>query len=706
MQKLLTMIGAAAVVAAGAILPMAVLADVDENGLTPYHWYKLDGNTTSSGEAESSIIWRIGSYVESRSGQAAHSSNSHYTSRTALALGDGAWSVVCTARLPGVPVTSSTMTVAEFPVFAAGSGALNGIALVRSGYNEVKLLAFSGGTGTSNTATTKSYSSAVSVPALAGRFHNFVLVVEEEDSATNAKLYVDGEYKVTLACPFDRVPTSAMFQMGTIYSGGSLVDSCAEVEYDDFRLYQLALSSAQIAAIASAFAPWPEDENGDWPDYWFKFDGDTRQIGLDTLKMKRTNGALALADSFSGQALTFDSAMWSDGSSLNPSTNGNFTVSVTAKAVSGSGNVIWFAGTPLPLFIATSESGVALCQIENSAAVVLADAEVSTCAASFHNYVIAFDYLNGTIHFYVDGVEAGNGAAYSGSAPTGSYKTQFAQFNGQSYPTGYQAAKGTYVDDFRLYRRLLSDAEIANVAATFPPWPGVDALGETPLYWLPFNGDANQFGSSTGIFGSMYTRFTSDGADSVASASGMRSAYGWNPYTTSGNALAFGGTDWTVAAVAKLVPGEDGKAIVMSIGNPAAGSGSYYLLWESGVMSLYNLRDGAEAPTSLIAAPCSSGATMFHHYAVVCAGGETMSLFIDGAKVGEASVECTETSFIVQLSKGYGMGTGSVGYTAYNSSNIFDDWRAYGRALGGQEVHSISKDEFGISRRGLTITFY
>ena len=71
MQKLLTMIGAAAVVAAGAILPMAVLADVDENGLTPYHWYKLDGNTTSSGEAESSIIWRIGSYVESRSGQAA-----------------------------------------------------------------------------------------------------------------------------------------------------------------------------------------------------------------------------------------------------------------------------------------------------------------------------------------------------------------------------------------------------------------------------------------------------------------------------------------------------------------------------------------------------------------------------------------------------------------------------------------------------------
>ena len=49
----------AAILAMLAAVSFAASPTQDENGLVPYYWYKFNGNTTSSGAADSSIVWEI-----------------------------------------------------------------------------------------------------------------------------------------------------------------------------------------------------------------------------------------------------------------------------------------------------------------------------------------------------------------------------------------------------------------------------------------------------------------------------------------------------------------------------------------------------------------------------------------------------------------------------------------------------------------------
>lgn len=704
MNKLLTMIGIVCICT-------NAFADADENGVTPYYWYKLDGNTNSYGVAASKIKWQGSTYVGSRNGKAILSDYTHYTSGGTLELGDGSWSLVCTARLPGSNVTGSGIVIRNFPIFSVGHGGYDGIAIVRTGYNAVKLMTFSGGTGANNSATAIEYSSEIEIPALVGRFHNFILTVVDDNGTTTANLYADGEWKARIACPFVRLPQKPYAQLGGIYGGGSLINTGNQVAYDDFRLYHQVLTSSQISSIASTFAPWPCDENGSWPDYWFKFDGNTHQIGSRFLNMKRTNGDLALVDSFNeGKALTFNLAMWSNGQSMHPSDDGNFTVSIVAKALAAANKIMWCAMLPSPLLLVSSDTGVKLVMFDggvNGEEVVLFEPDVLRATTQFHHYAIKVDQANGRIHFYIDGSEIGTGRDWTASAATGSYNMQFGEANYWSSrpPSGYENGKQTPIDDFRLYSCLLTDIEIAGVAASFPPWPGYDTLGETPCYWMPFNGNLNQFGAVNAPFSWTGYEFTTMGADSVASSTGMRSVTGMNPWTPNASTgLSFGETNWTVAATVKVTPNNSGDSVVLSLGRSGDLDGLFYLMWESGSVVLYNFKDGDETVTEVIRSSRQVSESRFHHYVIVCDSGTKMYLYIDGAKSGEGNVACSQTAYQAQLNKAYNATVPT--FTSYSSNNIFDDWRAYGRVLSEQEIAKIAKDEFGIYLRGLVISFY
>ena len=693
----------AAILAMLAAVSFAASPTQDENGLVPYYWYKFNGNTTSSGAADSSIVWRIKRYTTGRNDLAVLGSDTHYTSGTALSLGSGAWSVSCTARVPGIDPISSGMAVTEAPIFAAGNGGRDGVALVRTGHHDVKLMTFSGGNGSSATATTKTYSGALRVPLLTGQFHNFILVVEKVDEATVARLYVDGEYKLQIDCPFDRVPTSSMFQLGQVYNGGTsgaISGVVKDVEYDDLRIYQLALSEGQISAIASTFQPWPRAEIADWPDYWFNFDGvadekkSARQFGSDVVEMKRSNGTYTSMEARSGQAINFVSrSMWSNGNAFAPSTNGNFTVFISAKAVSGSGNVIWFADLPQPLFLATSSTGVALCRLDGSSAVVLANAAVPTAASTFHCYAIIFDYLGGTIRFRVDGAEVGSGVAYSGAAPTGSYKMQFTEFYGKSYPSGYKAATGTYLDDFRLYRRILSVSEIETVEASLTP--NRDELRGTPRYWMKFDGNLHQGGAEIIPFSWVYYSYAyvSEGVGPAPAATGKRSITKMAAYTPAGGTgLSFGGRSWTAAARVKVKVDGSGKAAIMCLGRADGGDGAHYLMWESGNVALYKFKSGDSAVTTVVRTNCNASASSFHHYAVTCDSGSRMALYVDGMEAGEGAVSWTQNSWVVQLCKVFN--GASPAYTGESGDNLVDDWRAYDRVLSRREIAKLAGIRF------------
>lgn len=711
-----------------AVLTSAFAADTDENGLSPYYWNRFDGShSTVSGQAKEPMNWTGNSsggyYVESRSGKASHLGYESYSSGE-FALGDGGWTIVETVRLPFA-------FSKEISIFAAGSGAYDGVGVVLTGENEVKLRAFSDGTGAKNTATTSAYSDAVQVPGIKERFHNFALVVDGTGDATTASLYVDGVFKISLKCPFDRVPAKRYFQHGSVYDGGSLVTTSRLNEYDDFRLYQQALTAEQAAKIAAAFAPWPEDEIGSWPEYWFKFDGSLDQCGLRTISMTQQNGtSVSYADSCGGQAETGYSA-WSAANGFHASGgDGNFTVSITAKTPSEAKKVVWSVGycngfsngyKAKPLFLATTDTGVAVLNVPSNKAsanytasdvVTLLSVDVPDAATHFHDYAITVDHAGGELRLFVDGVK--HTAKYS-DEPFTDYPMQFGSIysgGGLEKSVGYKIGADAVIDDFRSYPRLLSDAEIAKIADTFPVWPEADALGGLPRYWMRFNGSLRQSGELTAKFNGSAAHqgaFVADGADkSGASASGLKSVKGFVDYTPN-NAASFldlGGTSWTLMATAKVEEDAQGRAVVFCIGRSTDSThGCAFVAVDGKYATLKRYVGGGAAATVLAKKRVGDAEEAFHNYAVVCEGGEKLSFYIDGTKFGEGAVSLDATALPFQPGAVFSNAQNSGYRDVVGYGNVLDDWRLYGRALSEEEIAKISLDEFGLRHlfRGLTV---
>jgi len=74
-------------------------ADVDENGLTPTHWYKFDGNLNSSGSAALTFGGEKGdSYVNSQRDRAYLFKKDHQPWGSGMSRGSGDFTVVTIAK--------------------------------------------------------------------------------------------------------------------------------------------------------------------------------------------------------------------------------------------------------------------------------------------------------------------------------------------------------------------------------------------------------------------------------------------------------------------------------------------------------------------------------------------------------------------------------------------------------------------------------
>lgn len=684
----------------------AFAADTDENGLSPYYWNRLDGtHKTEVGQVATPLNWTgtaTITYVDSRGGKAM----SGYTpySNSDFALGDGAWTVVESARLGA--------WTKEVAVFAAGSGARDGIAVVYAAADTVKLMAFSGGNGTKNTATTKTYGNDVAVPNLAGQFHDFALVVAQDGATTTATLYVDGALADSLACPFDRVPYKTAFQLGAVYDGSTVSGSSTAIHIDDFRLYRQGLSAAQVAAVAAAFRPWPAD-------YWYKFDESLDQSGFRTAAMtQEKNTTIAYESSFGGgKAIKGYSAYATSRTGIHVSDDGNFTASIVAKVPAAAKKVVWDVGQSngananynvpaKPIFLASTATGVELAVTDgkpsgSATVTALFTVDIPTAATRFHHYAIKVDHANSMIHFYVDGVEQGTGAAHADTVAITDYPMQFLGiYNGM--PGGYSIGYDTVMDDFQLWSKLLSDDEIAEIADSFPPWPEADALGGLPRYWMRMNGSLRQSGELAATFNGAAAHqgaFVTDGASPERSALGYRSVQGFADYTPNAAAsyLDLGGTDWTLMATAKVEEDAQGRAVVFCLGRSTdATHGSAFVAVDGSVASLKRFVYGDTASTTLARKRVDDPEGEFHHYAVTCEGGAKLSFFVDGAKFGEATTTLSAASLPFQPAAVFSNAPNCGYRNVVSYGNVLDDWRLYGRVLTDAEIAQIALDEFGL----------
>lgn len=153
----------------------AAVAETDENGQMPKHWYKFDGNLNSSGETALTISGENGaSYAEGVSDQAYAFENGYHPYGSGMSRGTGDFTVVTVAK---------TANLDHGIVWAQGSsGTSRGFALTAVGDDKVAVRKFGadwGGDGDIITAN---------VPDASEKYHVYTLVYR--NSGFQFALYV------------------------------------------------------------------------------------------------------------------------------------------------------------------------------------------------------------------------------------------------------------------------------------------------------------------------------------------------------------------------------------------------------------------------------------------------------------------------------------------------------------------------------------
>ena len=677
----------------------------DENGIVPQYWYRFDGDTSSSGSLDWNLSFNAETtkYEASRAGQAFYGYAPY--SNGAIDLGSGDWTVVDCAK-----ITTSAENVI---IWHIGSGKKNGLVLVGTG-NGVRLVALSGGDGsTAGSASTMDESAQVSIPCCMDQYHSFAVKVSANvDGNAMARLYVDGvDTGATVECPFAQKPDMVRMQIGKLYDGGpAALKSELVVRHDDFRIYHQSLTPAQLAAIAAKFPVWPSDETGLLPHYWWKFDGDTAACGVVECGFKFWPDAHLFETSRVGQAI-YNCGVYSE-ADLDVG-GGDWTVVDCAKIASSVENsVVWHVGSGRANGIALmrSANGVKLVALSGgdgandrsaSNRVESAEASVADCETLYHTFAVTVTTNatgNATARLYIDGADTGVTLACPFAQKPDVVRLELNDY----YRGGPDKQNlGGRHDEVRIYRQALSPGQTADIATALPVWPVPDANGMVPDYFMQFNGSFVQMGTLPATFTDETASYSAEGASSITNAAGMKSACGFTHATKAGCDLDLGGaTGWTVMATVKAARDGDGRAVLFCLGDTASAGGAVYLAIAGGTLQL---RHVAGADDDLLFSRSFSGATAFHHYALVCEGQATLRLYADGESVATVPQAMTQTTSPFR----FGATVSDNEYCAFNgiesAGSMYDDWRLYRSALTAEQVYRIARQEFVIRRPGMFV---
>jgi hypothetical protein len=505
----------------------------------------------------------------------------------------------------------------------------------------------------------KNVNTTWSVPTISdGKWHHFAVVTAGETTTTT--LYRDGAMVSAKSAGPGATPITVA-QGGLVVAqeqdsvGGGFASTQRLVgALDDLRVYNRALSPAEVADIYGLMAYWTFDE------------GAGTAIGDSSLAARSAqvaNGAPAWVSGVRGNALDFN------GTTDDAITDENFAPPAEGTVA------FWFRSTGAPLARARlfglsgdwemwqDPDGIVRCDL-------CVDGEVGgfktispfVTAGTWYHMACVYDSDDDTYSIYVNGELEKSGVSTANITARTAARLSFATRTGTT-----ERFRGA-IDDFRIYNRKLSQSEIYRIYGL--------------VGWYKLNESSGTVASDSTGLGNDVT-FTASPTLAVAS----------NGQAAMGTAVDFNGANYvhvpglydrsesvSLAVWAKLDSADSSGADVVTLGdhfmlrlfNGSSGARGYY----------YNGSSWQYAQQSAVVQGMG-----WRHYAVVLTQGSSLKLYVNGVEAASIAVSAAVSW------PGQGQNTRFAshgnGQTNFDFNGAMDDVRIYNRAMPPSEVYQL-----------------
>lgn len=563
---------------------------------------------------------------------------------------------------------------------------------------------------------------------VSGRVHPYALVYD--GTAHKLTLYSGG-----IACaeaPFegfdgaDGDPTK--FQFGSVHGGrvlpfGSVPVSGASAEgmpvIEDFRFYNEALSTEQVASISSELpSTWTEAEaatvgaienNGEQPRYFYTFDGAVRSRGcsdfMSTYNADYPSHSVPVPSSYvecrpgakAGELSTTPHGDWV----VQP--GGSFTLFVSSTSGTTDQNIIFDLGqhtsTKNLALVRQSATQVKIVKWNSSSSIqTLVTATVDSPADYVHPYVVRYRHDTGKIELFVDGYKAGE-YSYAGLDTDNPTAFQFGAMRGGNLH-GLKSYTGVKMEAIGFYERALADSEIVALSDKYVSGSGKripSDIGRNPEYWYTFaeSGPAKQSYAALPLGANNNGALVYEASSSPAfarnggfAATDLRANSSGNISGAYGSSLDMSGL-FTLFMSARMKGVANTLKLLFTLGGLTDSGVNLAISADpEGNMRLSRWNYSSKTRTDLIKAEGIADITDYHPYAVVW-DGSVLHFYVDGAEAGTSSNfgNVTQKKFQIGSING-GVPTDRFGFST--GTYALEDFRIYKTALTAEQVAKLS----------------
>ena len=663
---------------ASAFLPLH--AAVDELGTTPKHWYRFIGNDKRD-FGETALTWSANPSVYTDSdiegSKCAIGPNvGNGGSGSGINFGTGSWTVVVKGRMDAT--AGSILLCLGNPMGTGTSD--SSVSITYEGGGKVGVSPCSnGGAGPRGTSYKYDVLDATEV------FHTYALQFTKNNTASKSTLalWVDG---VNVGS-FNRDMTAKNYSTFTFFgtptktNGKStfvLGTNTMTSAVSDFRVYQRLLTADEMKTLANP----PLDENGFRPAVWHPFNGSLYAEAAGFFPLTVFTNCVATYTA--GRGGVANSALSASGSSIAGSglpwgapsgtVGGDWTVVLDLKGEDAA-DAVYFAtgnGSAKTCIALVSGGADKVKLVKYSDASRYANAfvaDVSDASTSFHQYAIVRS--GAKIQFYVDGVFKGEETRDN---PWDNGFTLFKSPGGNG-ANGLYDATTSVIDDFRMYKRALTSAELDALRAA-----ACDEFGGTPTHWYRFDGSLASSGRRDFDFqdGFAGAAFDTSGGDGALLATGDK------PYGTN---VAWRANNWTILIKAKSEDTDNAVLAVFCSSISSASSSIALTSAGAGRVAMSGF-SGRSAHADLLTGEVTDASSSFHTYAIVRDGGN-VSFWVDAVRVGTIT-RSNDPTFNGFAFFGVHDGLGNTGLVTPAAGATIADFRIYDRALTQREQVIVS----------------
>lgn len=507
----------------------------------------------------------------------------------------------------------------------------------------------------------------------AGQFYHVAGVVDR--TAGTAKVYVNG----VLVSTASFTPGAAALDRGTIpwragiaIPGASNWGWATDGVIDDARIYNRALSDDEVAKFArhSLIGHWKLDETSGTTAV------DSSAAGIDGTY---TNGATPGVAGFKDYAADFDGV--DDHISISGGSTYNLRNNLTVACWAKSDTATWSGWGCLvskrnQFYIHPSYGGTGIYMAinEDGGGDTTANFDMASLGSiqDWHHYVGVYDYDAGEVKLYVDGILRATGTITPG--------TQLVSDTGELTIGWDDGMTGTryfdgQIDEVRLYREALTDAEVAELHGLVGHWKLDETSGSVATDSSGVNNQGNYWnGATPGGTGP----YPGDG-DTAAVLEGSDEHVGAYPTETYDN------INETMSVAAWVLFDNDLSDQVeqekIIYRENYSGNAGFALLADQpyGDRIIFRVHDGSSHGSATWTNP-GIKAGQWHHYAGTY-DGAVVRLYVDGQL--KASTNFASSAIVQHTPNNLAIGTDLKG-------RMFDA-RLYNRALINEEIAQLAK---------------